>query len=209
MLLFGCAYTARLPRNHQQQIATTVTIEEGCVTGDIYGAIYGHVANLHFEFQSGTGIILDGRHVLTAYHVVNCSGIKIITVKLFDDQELTAHYYSGDKINDLAVLEIGNEVEVGPMVMPALAKVDIGEYVCQVSARPNKDRICGKITQFTTISGQNVKDNIKTVHGNSGAPVYDSGGQLVGVVTATPRNGDISGFFSSIGDYKDLIHLIK
>jgi S1-C subfamily serine protease len=186
LLICGCAYTQKLPRNFHDQNSTTVRVETACIMGGPYGLIDHQKVEFDLHMFSGTGVQLDGRHVLTAYHVVTCDDGRTLWVKLANDKRYEAHLYAKDEVHDLAILEIETDDEIN-VIQPVIADFDYRD-ICIVTAQPIKTRKCGRALQVIKdpekdVPDRNVIVTIKVEPGNSGAPIYDSAGRLVGIIT--------------------------
>jgi S1-C subfamily serine protease len=184
LALFACNVNTRtLPRSYQQQLSTTVRIETVCIYGEPYKLIDKESVTLTVHAKSGTGALLDGRHVLTAYHVVDCDDSKTLSVKLSNDRRYQVHLFAIDKDNDLAILELETD-DVLSVVPPTIGDLT-SQSVCMVTARPTNLYKCGRllINLKEVSKNKDTRLTIKTEPGNSGGPVYDSMGRLVGITT--------------------------
>jgi S1-C subfamily serine protease len=144
--------------------------------------------------SSGSGIVADGMgDILTASHVVNhCKSItvKTATSKLFD-----ASVFGVDPKNDLAILKIAYDAPLGE---PAHFRVQseparLGETVGVIgypltgllSSEPK-----ATFGQVNSVAGVNNDYTLLQISapiqpGNSGGPVLDEFGQVIGVVVST------------------------
>lgn len=128
----------------------------------------------------GSGVLLDGRHVLTAKHVgADCSHADYVLVELYDGRSLLGRrglLYGDRDLMIVALLE-------GPVTgfpHPGGGDVRIGARVCAENAWPRRERRCGVIDHVT---GNMFHHTFDVEHGNSGSAVYDERGLIVGVVT--------------------------
>ncbi len=154
---------------------------------------------------SGSGIILseDG-YIVTNYHVVETAAESRlpITVVLYDGSEYEATIVGVEDVNDLAVLKIeasglsaasfGNsdELQVGDeiyVVGNPLGELEFSMSTGHVSAldRVISTEEADAISMFQLDAAVNP--------GNSGGPVYNSRGQVVGIVTAKYSDTDVEG----------------
>ena len=155
---------------------------------------------------SGSGFIIseDG-YILTNYHVVE-EAVKSkldINVILHDGTRYTAQFVGGDADNDVAVLKIeasglnaavigdSDALRVGDAVYAVgnpLGELDFSMTTGHVSA---KDRVIRTSTSPSGVTMFQVDAPINS--GNSGGPVYNDQGQVVGIVTAKPASSGVDG----------------
>lgn len=145
----------------------------------------------------GTGIIFDGRGwILTNGHVVE--GATSVSVQLADGRQFTGQVYGIASSTDLAI------VKVDTTGLPALATDDskglapgdtviaigtpLGEYPDSVTSG-----VVSGLGRSITIRGSGTLDGLIQTDaavnpGNSGGPLLDAAGRVVGVTTATSGN---------------------
>jgi S1-C subfamily serine protease len=154
----------------------------------------------------GTGVIVNARgSILTAFHVVD--GATSIRVSFVDGTRSPARVVSSDPANDIAVVMAERRPEV---IVPAVlgGGAQVGEEAYAVG------NPLGYVDSLTAgvVSGLQRSAEThdgKTLHGliqfdaavnpgNSGGPLLNRGGQVIGIVTAL-ANPSRSGFFIGIG----------
>ena len=145
---------------------------------------------------TGTGIVMsqDG-YIITNQHVV--SGAKTISVLLSDDTEYLAELVGGDETSDLAVLKIpvsgltpaefgdSESLEVGESV------VAIGDPLgTELRGTMTNGIICGinRDVQVGDRSMTLIQTNAALNSGNSGGPLVNLAGQVVGINTIKLRS---------------------
>lgn len=144
----------------------------------------------HMQGQ-GSGIIVDSDgHVLTNEHVVSES--PRIEVRLSDGRSLPAHVVGVDRPTDLAVLKIEGLNDATPVDWGDSDALEVGAMVWAVGSPFGLQR---SIT-FGILSAKNrsaqlgnpYRDYLQTDAavnpGNSGGPLVDSRGRLIGINTA-------------------------
>jgi putative serine protease PepD len=156
----------------------------------------------------GSGFIYDASGwILTNYHVVEGSGT--LTVTLNDGRELTARVASTDEEHDLAVIKIDGSgfptIPVG-----SSANLQVGQLVIAIgsplgtftdsvtsgilSATGRSVTVLDQATrQRRTITGL-LQTDAAINEGNSGGPLLDARGQVVGLNSAVASNAQGIGF---------------
>lgn len=134
----------------------------------------------------GSGLLVDGGYVLTCWHVVN--GGDKISISC-GDKDYAATVVRKDPANDIAVLRV---VDAPAGVPLSLADFKLGANVFTMGF-PHPD-LQGSDVKFTTgsISGLTGPGNTPVYYqisvplqsGNSGGPLFDEQGNLVGMVAA-------------------------
>jgi S1-C subfamily serine protease len=137
---------------------------------------------------SGTGFFVAPHRVLTNHHVVErCSAL---TVRGIDGKTVTAELVADEKSRDLALINT-EAVAVSVATFRATATTRIGEMVAAVGY---PDQGLPRIEPFLTVGTMAAADRADGPSrfviradvrpGNSGGPVLDERGQVVGVVNA-------------------------
>ena len=149
---------------------------------------------------AGSGFILtaDG-YVLTNHHVID--GAQSITVTLSDGTEYTAQLVGSDSVSDVALLKIdgqdlpavsiGNsdDLEVGDQVAAIgnpLGELTSTQTVGYVSAKDRSVNTDGTIINM-------LQTDAAINSGNSGGPLFNMNGEVVGITTAKYSGSTSSG----------------
>ena len=141
--------------------------------------------------SAGTGVIVsDAGYLVTNYHVVRRA--QSIDVKLTDERELTASLVGEDPVSDLAVLYIAADgltpaqfgdsdtLRVGDSV------VAIGDPLGVELRGTMTDGIVSAISRDVQVDGRTmnlIQTNAALNSGNSGGPLINSMGQVIGINT--------------------------
>lgn len=164
----------------------------------------------------GTGFAIDGKHALTAKHVVECKDNKSpILITAFDVRNGT-YVLKVDKLSenhDLAKLVIDPGLNPSTVAFPLFDIINfeehgIGDTVCAVTGDNQvfMTRRCGEIipTKNDTYA---MLISIRIVPGNSGSALRDSYGYVIGVITRGIWGGDNEniGYVIPIKHAKDLL----
>lgn len=153
--------------------------------------------NLFFEVPAegaGSGSVIDrAGHVLTNYHVVEDA--QEIKVTLSDGQTLEATVVGADPSNDIAVLKISAAADaLHPIELGESAKLKVGQRIYAVGNPFGLERTMttGIISSLNRSLGARNGRTMKSIiqldaalnRGNSGGPLLDSRGRLIGMNTA-------------------------
>ena len=151
---------------------------------------------------SGFIISVDG-YILTNYHVIETAyQYKLpLMVCLNDASEYEATIVGYEASNDVALIKI-NAAGLNPVVIADSDGINVGQTVYAVgnpfgelvytmtegivSARDREVSVDGKIINTFQFSAA-------VNSGNSGGPVYDTNGEVIGIVTAKPMSNAVEG----------------
>lgn len=152
---------------------------------------------------AGSGFVIDkAGHILTDYHVI--AGASSIEVVLGNRTRFPARLVGGDERNDIALLEIKpGEHKLKPLVLGDAKKLQVGQKVLAIG-NPfgfQSTLVTGVVSALgrTVRTGPNtfIEDAIQTDapinRGNSGGPMLDTQGRVVGINTAIYSPSGTSG----------------
>ncbi len=171
---------------------------------------------------AGSGFIIsqDG-YIVTNYHVID--GANSIKVTLNNGETYDAKLVGGEELNDVAVLKIDGISGLKPVVIGDSDDLVVGETVCTIGnalGTLSFSMTSGAVSatgRSVTMSDGTVMNMIQTEctinSGNSGGPLFDSYGRVVGITSAKlSNNGQSSqaaiegiGFAIPINDVIDII----
>lgn len=190
------------------------------VNGNVTTNVWGQTVK---NAVSGSGFVISSNdtasYILTNYHVID--GVTDITVFFADGKSYDATLVGGEEENDIAVLKI-DQGNLRPVVLGDSDAINVGEDVYAIG------NPLGELTfTFTggyvsakdrsvTMSDGTVMNMIQTDtainSGNSGGPLFDKYGQVVGIVSAKLSSSSSSeasveglGFAIPIDDVKDMV----
>ena len=151
----------------------------------------------------GSGFIIDEKGiVVTNNHVIQDA--KDIIIRVNGDKEFKAKVLGSDPLSDIAVLQLETDEKFIPVKFGNSDKARIGDWVIAIG---NPFGLGGTVTSGI-ISARNrsiglsrYEDYIQTDasinQGNSGGPLFDMNGDVIGINTAIlGRNGSIGIGFS-------------
>jgi S1-C subfamily serine protease len=169
--------------------ASVVTIQSKNVTKGARGS-------LAYDKLSGTGWILDKSGlIVTNNHVVE--GFQNVSVTLANNQTYQVQEIQSDPIDDLAILKIG-AADLQPAGLGDSSLVREGDLVFTIGNALGQ----GLVSSTGFISNTNATVNIgsqETIYnalqttaqifpGNSGGPLFNMQGQIIGITTAAKMN---------------------
>ena len=189
-------------------IETTITQavqEAGSSVVTIVGTIPGSITFFGQSPDSqvsGSGVILthDG-YVLTNNHVVD--GTNQITVIMADGSQVPAKLIGTDKYADLAVLKIDSQIQAvakfgnSDTLKPGESVIAIGSPLGDFKNTVTVGVVSATGRTIDTGNGYQMEDLIQTDaainHGNSGGPLVDLNGEVIGINTLIVRGTGFGG----------------
>jgi S1-C subfamily serine protease len=173
----------------------------------------------------GTGIIVDEKgYILTNSHVVSDGTAETITVQLTDGREVPGKVLWNDKSIDLAIVKIDapnlTAAELGDS-----ETVKIGAYAAAIGnplgmafdRSVTQGIISGLNRSITVSEGQQtpitmdglIQTDASINSGNSGGPLLNSAGQVIGINSAKAQSAEGLGFAIPINTAKPIVEEIK
>ena len=219
------------PMTPEQLYAANLTSCVGITVSTTSVNIFGQTTT---SAASGSGFVLtqDG-YIVTNYHViedaVDDSSVSI-EVSFADGTQYTATLVGGEQDNDVAVLKI-DATGLQPVTLGDSDQLVVGETVYTIGNPLGEltysltDGLVSALDRLITTSSTNqttgqketttlnvLQTNCDINPGNSGGPLFDSYGNVVGIVTAkyTQTSSGVSaeglGFALPINDVKEIIN---
>lgn len=147
---------------------------------------------------AGSGFIIseDG-YIITNYHVID--GANAIKVTLNNGDTYDAKLVGGEELNDVAVLKIDGVSGLKPVVLGDSDDLVVGEQVCTIgnalgtlSFSQTSGFVSSTGREITmsdgTVMNNMIQTNCTINSGNSGGPLFDSYGRVVGITSAKLSN---------------------
>lgn len=185
-------------------------------------------ATVYIENYSGSTVSTTGTgfvykkdrskgYILTNYHVV--AGSTYLKVTLSDDSKVDAKFVGGDQNTDIAIISISDEDVKKVADFGNSSDVSVGDVVFTVGS-PFNNNYRGTVTRgvlsakdrLTTVSSGNENSTVLklletdavTNPGNSGGPLCNSHGEVIGMITSKLVKENLNGlsFAISIEDIK-------
>ena len=196
--------------------ARRVNAEDGLSVAEVAAAVGPSVVTISVDIEAGvtgeavgTGLVVspDGEILTNAHVIANATEIR---VRLAGDTEPTeAELIASDVGNDLALLKInGSNLPVAPFAPPG--EVALGDQVVAIGFALDLDGepsvTLGIVSALDrTLITQNegaldglIQTDAAISSGNSGGPLVDASGQVIGINTAVARS-DVSTAATNVG----------
>jgi S1-C subfamily serine protease len=153
--------------------------------------------------EQGSGIVLDtSGYILTNQHVVE--GQRSVRVSFSNHDNVKARVIGTDASTDLAVLKVDLPASaLHPLPLGESSSVQVGDPVVAIGNPFGLDRTltAGIISAVhREISAPNrfaIRDALQTDaainHGNSGGPLIDRSGAVIGITAQLPSNSQVNG----------------
>ena len=182
-----------------------------------YSSIFGQSYKQKFT-SSGSGFIIskDG-YIVTNHHVIEDA--EEITVSTYDGSKYSAKLIGSEAANDVAVIKIDGSFT--PVKLGKSSSLQVGDEIMVIGnalgelAYTFTDGIVSYLSRsVTTDAGTTInmfQTNAAINEGNSGGPVYNMKGEVVGIASAKYASSSIEGlgFCIPIDDVKAIINDLK
>lgn len=192
--------------SNNEELQVTVTFDRGKMKIEMGDEIYNYIRlkredentidKKNQEQWTGTGFALNNGYVVTNYHVIeNARNIQLYGVNENMKKNYDVDVIGVDKVNDLALLKINSNDSVCYLNPPYSLKLEMSEVGENVYALgyPLIDTMGNEIKLTNgIISSKSGFDGDVTSYqvsvpiqpGNSGGPMFDLDGNLVGIISA-------------------------
>ena len=197
----GAATYAALSSGNGKTVVRQVTVNDGQPTSSggnlsvqsIYRLAYKGVVEITASQGQGSGFVYDGDgHIVTNAHVVE--GASSVSVKFWNGKSYGAQVVGIDASTDLAILKVNAPVsELFPLSLGDSSKLAVGDPVVAIGSPFGLE---GTLTsgivsalhrEMTSPNHFAIDNSIQTDaainHGNSGGPLLNSQGKVVGVTS--------------------------
>lgn len=150
------------------------------------------------RYAMGAGIIFrkDGL-IVTSYHVI--AGAKQITVELADGTIHSARVvgFDASEENDIAFLQISVEKELPTLSLSVTPTFTVGTKLLNVGHPRSlrytaSEAVISRVGNEGDVLGLQIHSSV--IPGNSGGPLIDARGEVVGIVFASLNDYDTQGF---------------
>ncbi|MFA6552823.1 MAG: trypsin-like peptidase domain-containing protein [Patescibacteria group bacterium] len=189
--------------------------------GDLFN--FGTPSQGQQEIGAGSGFIIssDGL-IMTNKHVVSTTGAEY-TVVMNDGKKYSAKVLATDPFNDVAVVKI-DATDLPTLALGDSSTVQIGQSVIaignalgQYQNTVTKGVVSGLSRTVTAGDGSGQSETLQDIiqtdaainSGNSGGPLLDLAGQVIGINTAVNSSGQLVGFAIPINQVKSAVESVK
>jgi serine protease Do len=174
----------------------------------------------HKQVQGGTGFIIsDDGYIVTNNHVID--GADKIEVRINNKEKYTAKLIGRDTATDLALLKVETKQRLTPIPLGDSEKLRVGEWVMAigdplafdktvtVGVVSAKDR-SGLTGDPATRSFENyIQTDAAINFGNSGGPLINVNGEVIGINTAIFRPAQNIGFAVPVNTLKLILPQLR
>lgn len=172
----------------------------------------------------GTGIIVDKKgYILTNSHVVEGGSVDTVKIKLADGREVEGKVLWSDNNIDLAIVKI-NADKLTAVTLGDSNEVKVGSFAIAIGnplgmsfeSSVTQGVISGLNRSITITNGQSqvtmdnlIQTDASINSGNSGGPLLNSEGDVIGINSAKAQSAEGLGFAIPINTAKPIIDAIK
>ena len=151
--------------------------------------------------STGSGfVITEDGYVVTNHHVVDKA--TSVSVTMYDGTEYEAKVVGSDSTNDVAVVKITADVQLQPVTVGSSTALSVGDQVVAIG-NPLGELTSTLTVGYVSAKERNVTTDGTTINmiqtdaainsGNSGGPLFNSQGEVVGITTAKYSGSSSSG----------------
>jgi V8-like Glu-specific endopeptidase len=172
-----------------------------------------------FPQSSGTGFLISNNgYITTCYHVIeDATEITVRGINSDFDKKYNAKIIASDKSNDLAILKVECELESSIKYSMKWDISDVGQEVFTLGY-PLKTTMGEeiKLTNGIISSKSGFQGDVTTYQmtvpvqpGNSGGPLFDKNGYVIGVVSAKHAGAENAGYAIKTNILRNIIQSIS
>lgn len=163
----------------------------------------------------GTGCIVDkSGYIITNQHVID--NAEQVRIRLIDNTEVSAEVVGADKATDIALLKISSNNNYSVMPLGNSNNLRIGETVVAIGNPYSYDRsvTTGVVSAtgrkvFNTLYEDYIQTDAAINVGNSGGPLLNLSGELIGINTVIRADANGISFAIPINQIKQIISQLK
>jgi serine protease Do len=164
---------------------------------------------------TGTGFLIDSDgSILTNHHVIE--GAERLTVKLADGRTLRADVVGSDPDTDIALIKVAGPGPFPHAMLGDSSKLRVGEWVCAIgNPLAYEHTVTVGVVSFIgrKLFDPSLDNYIQTdaaiSFGNSGGPLINSRGQVIGINSAVSKQASNIGFAVPINQARSVLKQLK
>jgi serine protease Do len=164
---------------------------------------------------AGTGFVIDADgHILTNHHVID--GADRITVKFTDGRNLRADVVGSDPDTDIALIKVVSDQKLTHAALGDSNDLRVGEWVCAIgNPLAYEHTVTVGVVSFIgrKLFDMSLDNYIQTDaainFGNSGGPLINARGEVIGINSAVSRQASSIGFAIPINQAKLILPQLK
>ena len=164
---------------------------------------------------TGTGFLIDAEgHILTNHHVIE--GAERLTVKLADGRSLRAEIVGSDPDTDIALIKVDGGQSFPHATLGDSSKLRAGDWVCAIgNPLAYEHTVTVGVVSFIgrKLFDPGLDNYIQTdaaiSFGNSGGPLINARGQVIGINSAISRQATNIGFAVPINQARAVLPQLK
>ena len=171
------------------------------------------------QFGAGSGVVIsDDGLVLTNAHVVD--GADVIQVRLSDDRTIRADLVGTSPSHDIALVRLRETEDLQPATLGSSESAQVGDQVVAIGNALALGDTPTVTTGIISAKGRTLQDGEVTLEnlmqtdaainkGNSGGPLLDAAGRVIGINSAGIPGAENLGFAIEIDAIRPLIDQLR
>jgi putative serine protease PepD len=188
----GSTVVRQVTVQNAQPVASGSPLSVNSIYKNTYRGVVEITARSNGGSAEGSGFVYDSSgHIVTNQHVVD--GAQSISVRFWNGKTYSAQLVAGDSSTDLAVIKVNApDSQLYPLTLGSSSKLAVGDPVVAIGSPFGlEETVTSGIVSALHRSidslnqGFSISDSIQTDaainHGNSGGPLLNAQGQVVGV----------------------------
>ena len=164
---------------------------------------------------TGTGFLIDPDGlILTNHHVIE--GAERLTVRLADGRSLRADVIGSDPDTDIALIKVSGDGPFSHALLGDSSKLRVGEWVCAIgNPLAYEHTVTVGVISFLgrKLFDPSLDNYIQTdaaiSFGNSGGPLINAQGQVIGINSAVSRQASNIGFAIPINQARGVLKQLQ
>ncbi|MBW4579552.1 MAG: trypsin-like peptidase domain-containing protein [Tildeniella nuda ZEHNDER 1965/U140] len=132
------------------------------------------------DFGSGTIVSSEGL-VLTNHHVVKAASDGQVRARSWGGQLYQGQVVATDRVNDLALVQLNTKERLPAIRLAKPEAIQIGQKVCAIGSPYGRAGVITRGTLKSTLENGDLQSSILLHPGNSGGPLLNSQGDMIGI----------------------------